>query len=93
MNEKPKVALTAISPFQDGAFCIPDAEGHCITCSDEAVRVTVLRVDEETEVAQVKVQAQAEEVDISLIECVAPGDVLLVHGGVAIGRVEETNDD
>ena len=30
-----------------------------------------------------------EEVDITLVEDVAPGDLLLVHGGVAIARLEE----
>jgi hydrogenase maturation factor len=69
------------------ARCELDAEGHCITCSDEAVSVTVVRADQETGVALVKVQNKTEEVDITLVEHVALGDTLLVHGGVAIAHL------
>jgi len=68
--------------------CELDAEGHCITCSDEAVTVQVLQVDSETGIAFVTVQDKTEEVDITLVEDVVPGDWLLVHGGVAIANVE-----
>ena len=68
--------------------CELDAEGHCITCSDEAVTVQVLQVDSETGIALVTVQDKTEEVDITLVEDVVPGDWLLVHGGVAIANVE-----
>jgi hydrogenase maturation factor len=67
--------------------CELDAEGHCITCSDEAVTVQVLQVDSETGIAFVTVQDKTEEVDITLVEDVVPGDWLLVHGGVAIANV------
>jgi hydrogenase assembly chaperone HypC/HupF len=73
--------------------CSLDSEGHCITCSDEALPVTVLRVDSETGLALVAVQGVTEEVDITLVENVAPGDMLLVHGGVAIGHVDEANGE
>lgn len=69
------------------ASCVLDAEGHCVTCSDEALPVQVLRVDQETGLALVTVKDTTEEVDITLVEDVAPGDMLLVHGGVAIGRL------
>lgn len=74
--------------------CELDAEGHCITCSDEATAATVQRIDQETGVAFVTIDDTIEEVDISLIDDVAAGDVILVHGGVAIGIVElnEAND-
>ena len=71
----------------NGASCVLDAEGHCVTCSDEALPVQVLRVDQETGLALVTVKDSTEEVDITLVEDVAPGDMLLVHGGVAIGRL------
>jgi hydrogenase maturation factor len=77
----------------DSFACALDAEGHCITCSDEALSVRVLLVDRETEMARVEVQGQEEEVDITLIERVRPGDILLVHGGVAIACTEEGNGD
>ncbi len=77
----------------DPFSCEPDAEGHCITCSDEALSVKVLHVDRETEVARVEVQGKEEEVDITLIESVQPGDILLVHGGVAIACTEGFGDE
>ncbi len=75
-----------------GMTCQPDAEGHCITCSDEAVAVKVLQVEQESGLALVEVEDQTEEVDITLVEHVAPGAILLVHGGVAIALLEEANN-
>jgi len=72
--------------------CALDGEGHCITCSDEALQVRVLYVDDENGLAQVTLNGAEEEIDISLVESIAPGDVLLVHGGVAIARVDEANN-
>lgn len=74
------------------ASCEPDAQGRCITCSDEAVRARVLRVNQEAGVAFVTVEDITEEVDISLVDDVASGDMLLVHGGVAISRLDEANN-
>ena len=74
--------------FFQSHYCDPTAAGHCTTCSDEALQARVLRIDEETGLALVEVmaeEARTEEVDITLVENVVPGDLLLVHGGVAIG--------
>ena len=62
---------------------------HCITCSDEAVRVRVLSVDLEAALARVELAegSATDEVDISLVDAVIPGDLLLSHGGVALARV------
>ncbi|SRR6266567_226667 len=70
------------------ASCEFDAEGHCITCSDEALQVRVLRVDQDNGIALVAINDTSEEIDITLVEGVGPGDVLLVHGGVAIANLE-----
>lgn len=75
-----------------GMTCELDSEGHCITCSDEAVVVKVLQVEQESGLALVEVEDQTEEVDITLVEQVAPGDTLLVHGGAAIALLEEANN-
>lgn len=72
--------------------CELDAEGHCITCSDEALPARVLHIDQEVGVAFVAVEDATEEVDITLIDDVAPGDVVLVHGGVAIALFDEANN-
>lgn len=78
--------LELITPL--GAYCEPDAHGHCITCSDEALPATVLQIDDLGRTAVVQVEDQTTEIDISLVDDVAIGTVLLVHGGVALGRSE-----
>jgi hydrogenase maturation factor len=80
-----------LGPIED-VSCTLDAEGHCITCSDEALQVRVLYVDEENGLAQVTLNGTVEEIDISLVESIAPGDIVLVHGGVAIERVDEATN-
>jgi hydrogenase assembly chaperone HypC/HupF len=74
-------------------YCHTDKE-HCITCSDEAVSVRVVGVDQQdNSVAMVEVYDAIEEVDITLVKDVKPGDMLLVHAGVAIGRLDEVHDE
>ena len=78
-----------LTPASD-ASCELDAEGHCVTCSDEALTACVLRVDQETGLALVEIVAEkhtTQEIDMTLVERVAPGDLLLVHGGVAIANL------
>jgi hydrogenase maturation factor len=59
----------------------------CITCGDEAVAMTVLRVDDERGLALcADEQGRRESVEIALVEPVAPGDGLLVHAGTALAR-------
>lgn len=78
--------------------CQPDTDHPCLTCSDEAVAVRVVYVEPSVGIAFVEMGSQAkeissrfirEEVDITLVDDIAPGDFLLVHGGVAIARLEE----
>jgi len=40
----------------------------------------------------VTLDGRVEEIDISLVESIAPGDIVLVHGGVAIERVDEATN-
>ena len=75
-------AMTAL-----GAACIPDAHGHCATCGDDAQAATVLHVAD-AGMALVALDGQEIEIDVSLVDDVAEGQVLLVHGGVALERVE-----
>ena len=85
-----------------GANCELDADGHCVTCSDEALPARVLWVDQESALAQVSVvgtrsiaspKETVEEIDITLVDTVAPGDILLVHGGVAIAHQGEASHE
>jgi hydrogenase expression/formation protein HypC len=59
-------------------------EDHCVTCSDEAVPLTVRSVlDDGTALCDGDV-----EVMTDLVGPVAPGDVVLVHGGAALQLAE-----
>jgi hydrogenase maturation factor len=53
----------------------------------------VLRVDQESGPALVEVSDTKEEIDITLVDSVSPGDTLLVHGGVAIALLDEATDE
>jgi len=62
------------------------ANGVCITCSDEAVRVRVIEL-RANDLALVATEAGTEEeVSVALVEA-AVGDVLLVHAKEAIANV------
>jgi hydrogenase maturation factor len=58
-------------------------EEVCITCSDEG-RVAEVRSVLSDGSVQVMVGGQPETVDASLVDPVIPGDLLLVHAGVAL---------
>jgi hydrogenase expression/formation protein HypC len=59
------------------------ADGHCITCSDEAVEVTVVELLPDG-FAQVDTGAGREEVSVALVDA-AVGDTVVVHAREAIG--------
>ena len=95
MNETKGMNLIRSAPIHDmPIYCTPSSDGHCITCSDEALPFTVVRVDAEHGVALVSVEEQegtgekTEEIDITLVDDVVPGNVVLVHGGVAIALLD-----
>lgn len=67
--------------------CGPD---HCITCGDDGVPVTVLRVDAARGLALcADDDGRRSSVETALVEPVAPGDRLLVHAGTAIAALAE----
>jgi hypothetical protein len=62
------------------------AGDHCVTCSDEAVAVRVVRLLD-GDLADVDVgDGRTEEVSVALVDA-AVGDVVLVHAKEAIGLV------
>jgi hypothetical protein len=65
------------------------ADDHCITCSDEALSATVVCLDLEAGMAVVAVGDDTADVDISLVDDLQVGQSVLIHGGVAIGLVED----
>jgi hydrogenase maturation factor len=58
----------------------------CVTCSDEGRLGEVLTASVDG-MAQVRTAQGEEPVATLLVEPVAPGDLVLVHAGTAIGRV------
>ena len=60
----------------------------CITCGDEAIRMRVIRIDAERELALCEVEegGQRSTVEIALVQPVSEGDTLLVHAGTAIAH-------
>jgi hydrogenase maturation factor len=63
-------------------------EHHCITCGDDGVPMTVLRVDAGRALALCAAEdEQRVTVETALVDPVAPGEMLLVHAGTAIARV------
>jgi hydrogenase expression/formation protein HypC len=62
-----------------------DDRSHCITCGDDGVPMTVIRVDEDRMLALCEDGGGARSsVEIALVEPVGPGDTVLVHAGTAI---------
>jgi hydrogenase assembly chaperone HypC/HupF len=63
------------------------SDSHCITCSDEAVPLRVVRIDAERELALCENDGgERTTVEIALVQPVSEGDLLLVHAGTALGR-------
>ena len=67
---------------------------HCITCGDEGIPMTVLKVDEDRSLALCEnEEGEKSSVEIALVEPIQPGDALLVHAGVALVRLEKRPAD
>jgi len=63
--------------------------GHCITCGDDGIPMTVLRVDEVRGLALcASEEGERQTVEIALVEPVAAGERLLVHAGTAIAALD-----
>jgi hydrogenase expression/formation protein HypC len=63
----------------------------CLTCGDVAVPVTVVEEGDEDALCRDAHGTQG-LVGVELVGPVAPGDRLLVHGGVAITRLEHEHE-
>jgi hydrogenase expression/formation protein HypC len=67
-----------------GPTCHDDA---CVTCSDQAVAVTVARLLDD-DLAEVATERGTEVVSVALVEA-AVGGTILVHAGEAIAVVRD----
>jgi hypothetical protein len=66
----------------------------CVTCSDEGrLGEVVLPPQSELEAALVRTETGEEPVDVTLVGPVAAGDLLIVHAGAAIARLDDGQDD
>ncbi|MFZ0833700.1 MAG: HypC/HybG/HupF family hydrogenase formation chaperone, partial [Mycobacterium sp.] len=65
------------------------AEDVCVTCSDEGrLAEVVLEPAGSMQAALVRTAAGEEWVDVTMVGDVAPNDLVLVHAGAAITRIE-----
>lgn len=75
---------------EDSSSLSCEPEHGCITCGDEAVELTVVKLDEARVLALCENSEGAREtVEIALVLPVTLGDRLLVHAGTAIARLQE----
>jgi len=73
----------------DRLFPSCDHTEGCITCGDEAIRMKVVSIDADRELALCSQEGgKRSSVEIALVQPVAEGDVLLVHAGTAIAHAE-----
>jgi HupF/HypC family len=79
--------------FEHSGLLKPEcSEEVCVTCSDEGRLGEVVSAPEEGEapgMATVRTARGVESVATALVDPVAAGELVLVHAGTAIGRVEE----
>ncbi|MHB8719563.1 MAG: HypC/HybG/HupF family hydrogenase formation chaperone [Candidatus Dormibacteria bacterium] len=64
--------------------------GVCITCSDQLLEAVVVAVAADGATARATVEGAECEISVELLDAVATGDHVLVHGGVALqpGRLD-----
>ena len=72
-------------------YCTLDHDG-CVTCSDVGIPVRVISLEGYDALCEDSVGKRA-EIAVELVEPVEVGEVLLTHGGVAIGRVAAREED
>ena len=65
--------------------CAPDHDG-CVVCSDAGIPVRVVAVDGDDALCEDRLGNRA-QIAVELVAPVQLGEVLLTHGGVAIGKV------
>lgn len=67
---------------------IPCEHGSCPTCADEAVPVRIVALRPGAEALGQTADGREVEVALDLVPQAGVGDVVLVHAGVAIARVD-----
>ena len=80
--------LTHVCFEHSGLLKPQGAEDVCVTCSDEGRLGEVVAASADGP-ATVRTARGVEDVETTLVDPVAAGDLLLVHAGTAISRVDE----
>ena len=73
------------------SYCTLNHNG-CVTCSDAGIPVRVISVEGDDALCEDAAGSRA-WIAVELVMPVQPGEVLLTHGGVAIGRVVAQEED
>ena len=71
--------------------CTLDHDG-CITCSDAGIPARVVSIEGDDALCEDAAGGRA-QIAIELVAPVRVGEVLLTHGGVAIGKVARGEED
>lgn len=77
--------MTMSEHFMLPETCTLDHDG-CITCSDAGIPLRVISIEGDDALCEDAAGNQA-EIAVELVSSVRIGEVLLTHGGVAIGKV------
>jgi len=73
------------------SYCTLD-RGGCVTCSDAGIPVRVVSVEGDDALCEDAAGNRA-RIAVELVAPVQTGEVLLTHGGVAIGRVAAQEEE
>ena len=68
------------------SYCTLDHDG-CVVCSDAGIRLRVISIENDDALCE-DASGNRTEIALELVQPVAVGEVLLTHGGVAIGKIE-----
>jgi hydrogenase expression/formation protein HypC len=79
------VTMSEIDLILPGS-CTLDHDG-CVVCSDAGIPVRVISIEGDDALCEDRAGNRA-EIAVELVIPVEIGEVLLTHGGVAIGKVE-----
>ena len=70
------------------SFCTLDHDG-CVVCSDAGIPLRVISIQGDDALCE-DAAGNRTGIAVELVAPVTVGEVLLTHGGVAIGRVEKS---
>jgi hydrogenase maturation factor len=73
------------------SYCRLDHDG-CVTCSDAGIPVRVVSVEGDDALCEDAAGDRA-QMAVELVAPVRVGEILLTHGGVAIGRVAAQGEE